>query len=165
MLATGSPQQQATLFAVARSHGVVRTVASPQVLHDLARDRRIDLVVIRSVTDLGATSAVHRLLAFFATAKIRLIVTADGVDLTNCDGALRLSAAIVEQQRVVHRERARQGRAAAKQRGVCQGRPPRVIDLERARALRAEGMSVRKVARLMEVSPKYVRRHLAESSR
>jgi DNA invertase Pin-like site-specific DNA recombinase len=54
---------------------------------------------------------------------------------------------VAEQERARLVERTKAGMDAARRRGARIGRPPRRFDLERARELRAEGQSLRAVAR------------------
>lgn len=68
---------------------------------------------------------------------------------------------VAEQERNRLIERTKAGLAAARKRGARIGRPPAQLDMDHLRALRGEGLSVRKIAEAMGVGTGTVMRHLA----
>jgi putative DNA-invertase from lambdoid prophage Rac len=68
---------------------------------------------------------------------------------------------VAEQERNRLIERTKAGLAAARKRGARIGRPPAKLDGDHLRALRGEGLSVRKIAEAMGVGTGTVMRHLA----
>jgi DNA invertase Pin-like site-specific DNA recombinase len=63
------------------------------------------------------------------------------------------------------RDRTRSGLDAARRRGARIGRPPVSIDVERALALKAQGVKMADIAREFGVGASTVRRELAKASR
>jgi DNA invertase Pin-like site-specific DNA recombinase len=57
-------------------------------------------------------------------------------------------------------ERVKSGVAAAKRRGARLGRPRARLDMDRLRELRAQGLSVRKIAEAMDVGSSTIQRRL-----
>ena len=68
---------------------------------------------------------------------------------------------VAEQERVRIGERTRAGMAAARRRGSRVGRPRARLDEEQLRDLKSQGMSVRKIAAMMNIGTATVQRHLA----
>lgn len=75
-----------------------------------------------------------------------------------------MCAAFAQFERDVLVERTIAGMAAARRRGQRVGRPRRHVDLERARALLAEGRAERDVARELGVGYGTLRRALATAA-
>jgi DNA invertase Pin-like site-specific DNA recombinase len=69
-------------------------------------------------------------------------------------------SAMAEFERALLVERVKSGVAAAKRRGARLGRPRAHLDMDRLRELRAQGLSVRKIAETMNVGSSTVQRHL-----
>jgi len=76
------------------------------------------------------------------------------------DAVIGLLAAIANTERARISERTKAGLEAARKKGKHIGRPPRVLDAEKARALRAGGLSLRATARRLGVSHSTLRRRL-----
>lgn len=72
---------------------------------------------------------------------------------------------IAEQERAQIVARTLAGLARARKRGVHLGRPERVIDLPRARTMRAKGLSFREVARRLRVPVATIHRALQRSKK
>ena len=64
---------------------------------------------------------------------------------------LHLLAAFAEMEHEIIRERVRAGVRAAKAKGTSLGRPRRVFRRDEARRMRAEGLSWRRIARILQV--------------
>ena len=65
-------------------------------------------------------------------------------------------AAVAAQERIRISERTKAGLARVRAQGTRLGRPVKVVDIKKARKLRAAGMSLREVARKLRVSPALV---------
>lgn len=84
----------------------------------------------------------------FDALRIQFVSLHEGVDTSTPNGRLvfGIFASIAEFERELIRERVRSGLAAARARGKRLGRPQRTVDAERIAALRAQGLSWRKIA-------------------
>lgn len=74
--------------------------------------------------------------------------------LRGCDH--RLLAAVAAQERIRISERTKAGLARVRAQGTRLGRPAKIVNLHKARKLRAAGMSLREIARRLRVSPALV---------
>jgi DNA invertase Pin-like site-specific DNA recombinase len=94
---------------------------------------------------------------------VDLVVLDQAIDTTTPSGRLlfHVLAAIAEFERDLIRDRVVAGLRRAKAQGRRLGRPRRHhVDVEQARALVAEGLSLRAVARRLHAHPMAVRRAL-----
>ncbi len=131
--------------------------------HSGAKDRRPELDRMMSEVGRGkidvvavwrfdrfARSVRHLVTALddFRARGIDFVSVNDGIDTSTPAGrfTFQVIAAVAELERELIRERTRAGLASARRRGVRIGRPSVAVDLARARALRASGRSLRKVA-------------------
>jgi DNA invertase Pin-like site-specific DNA recombinase len=125
---------------------------------------RIDVVACWRF-DRFARSVRHLVSALdeFRARGIDFVSIRDGIDTSTPAGrfTFHVIAAVAELERELIRERTRAGLAAARRRGARVGRPRVQVDLERARALRAEDKSVREVARALGVGASTIHRALA----
>ena len=119
-----------------------------------ARKRRFTVLVVfrcdrlfRSLRDLILT--VDEL----ATLGIGFVSVHENFDTLSPTGRLMMSliASFAEFERSVLVERTKSGIAAARRRGARIGRPPVVVDLVKAKQLRAQGLSFREVAKVLGV--------------
>jgi DNA invertase Pin-like site-specific DNA recombinase len=127
-----------------------------------ARRRKIDLIVVwrldrwgRSLLDLIST--LQELLAL----DVGFVSLSDALDMTTPGGrALAgMLAVFAEFERDILRERVKAGIAHARQQGRPHGRPPTVTSrAPEARALFAQGLSKREIAKRLNVSRTSVRR-------
>ena len=87
------------------------------------------------------------------------------VDTTSAQGrfTLQILGSVAELEKAMIRERVVAGLDRARRAGTRLGRPPVRVDLEAARALRAQGWSFRRVARSLGVSEATIRRRLASA--
>jgi putative DNA-invertase from lambdoid prophage Rac len=125
-----------------------------------ARRRRFDVVVVWKLDRFGR-SLVHCVFGIqeLASLGIRFIATSQGLDTDEANPASKLLmhilAAVAQFERELIRERVSAGMKAAKARGTKSGnaigRPRRIFDREAVVRLRAEGMSIEKIARQMSI--------------
>ena len=117
-------------------------------------DGSVDIIVATGL-DRPARTARHLifLLTDLTASGVDFVALEDGVDTTTGEGAAIIEG-ILHLGRIesaLSQERGRDAIAAARRRGVHVGRPKVTIDIERARRMRAEGASLREVARAMGV--------------
>ena len=129
------------------------------------RARKVDLVATVKLDRLARS--VHHLVALvreFEILGVDLVVLDQAIDTTTPAGRLlfHVLAAISEFERDLIRDRVLAGIKRARAQGVRLGRPRVAVDLGRAVALRAEGKSIRAVARALGISPMAVSRALAD---
>jgi putative DNA-invertase from lambdoid prophage Rac len=133
----------------------------------LARRRRIDLVICwkldrmyRSLKDLIIT------LQELQDLGVGFISIRDSIDLTTASGRLmtHMLASFAEFEASLIRERVMAGLKNAKAKGVILGRPPKLNEIEVLR-LRSDGLSLGKIARLLNVSKTAVHKSLAKSGK
>jgi DNA invertase Pin-like site-specific DNA recombinase len=126
------------------------------------RGRRVDLVVCVRLDRLArSTRQLVTLAADFEALGVDLVVLDQAIDTTTPSGRLlfHVLAAIAEFERDLIRDRVVAGLRRAKAQGVRLGRPRRHhLDVAQARALVAEGLSLRAIARRLHAHPMAVRR-------
>ena len=131
------------------------------------RARRVDAVICVKLDRLArSTRHLVTLAADLEALGVDLVAVDQAVDTTTPSGRLlfHMLAAIAEFERDLIRERVMAGLQRAKSEGRRLGRPRRHhIDVAAARALIAEGLSLRAVARRVNAHPMAVRRALATS--
>ena len=93
---------------------------------------------------------------------IGFVSATEAFDTTTPQGKLlmHLTSAFAEFERNLIIERTKAGIAAAKRRNVHCGRPKLRLDDEHLRELRAEGMSIKKIAQTLGIGPSTVQRWL-----
>jgi DNA invertase Pin-like site-specific DNA recombinase len=114
----------------------------------------VDVLVVTGLDRL-AKSARHLVLLLqgLVARGVEIIAFEDGIDTTTGVGVDRLDGLLLA-ARIEHelaRERGRDSIASARRRGIKVGRPRAVIDIEKARSMRADGASLREVAQSMNV--------------
>ena len=125
-----------------------------QAMLQAARQRRFDvLVVYRSDRLFRSLQELVNTLAELAELGVGFASVNEPFDTTTSAGKLllQLVGAFAEFERNVMIERTRSGLAAAVRRGVKLGRPRRVVDVERAKALRLAGVNYEAIARELGV--------------
>lgn len=129
----------------------------------IARRGRISTVACWRF-DRFARSTRHLVVALeeFRTLGIDFISIRDSIDTTTPHGrfAFTLIAAVSALEVELIRERTVAGLQAARRRGKILGRPRVVIDIERAHQLRADGQSIRMIARTLGIAAATVQRSL-----
>ena len=163
-------------FAAARGWGVIefidhgisgakeRRPALDALLVD-ARKRKIDVVACVKLDRL-ARSVRHlvTLAQELEALGVDLVVLDQAIDTTTPSGRLlfHVLAAIAEFERDLIRDRVIAGIKRAKAQGRRLGRPRRYqVDVARVRAMMGQGLSLRAIARFLEVHPSAVSRAMA----
>ncbi|HUX66897.1 MAG TPA: recombinase family protein [Terriglobales bacterium] len=129
-----------------------------------ARRREFDVIAVAALDRLGrSTRHLLNTLQEFADLGVSFISLREGFDTSTAAGKLLMTvvAAIGEFERALIVERVRAGLRAAKAKGRTLGRPRRIVDVELARMLRAEGRPSKEIARLMGVKLRTLQRVLA----
>jgi DNA invertase Pin-like site-specific DNA recombinase len=124
-------------------------------LHAAVRARKLDVVACVKLDRLARS--VHHLVAMvreFEALGVDLVVLDQAIDTTTPAGRLlfHVLAAISEFERDLIRDRVLAGLKRAKAQGVRLGRPRTVVDVLRARAMLADGKSMRQVAKALHVA-------------
>jgi DNA invertase Pin-like site-specific DNA recombinase len=155
------------VFATARGwstvefvdHGVSGATEKRPALEALmtaARARKVDVVACTKLDRLARS--VHHLVAMvreFEALRVDLVVLDQAIDTTTPSGRLlfHILASVAEFERDLIRDRVLAGLRRARAQGIRLGRPKRLIDLKRARALLDGGQSLRQVAKTLGVAP------------
>lgn len=130
-----------------------------------ARARKIDVVVCVKLDRLARS--VHHLVAMateFEALGVDLVVIDQAVDTTTPAGKLmfHVLGAVAEFERDLIRDRVIAGIKRAKAQGRRLGRPRRYrVDVARVKEMIGQGLSLRAVARSLEVHPSAVSRAMA----
>ena len=156
-----------TTYEEYEDQGVSGSKASRPALDRLmndARKRKFDTVLVWRF-DRFARSTKQLVLALeeFKSLGIRFISYQENIDLGSPTGELMYTmvAAMAQFERSLIQERVRAGLANAKAKGKKLGRPQAVPKPEEAKALRAEGKSLRDIAKTLKVAKTTVERLLA----
>jgi len=126
----------------------------------------VDIIVTIGL-DRPARTARHliSLVTDLTASGVDLVAVEDGVDTTAGEGTAIIEG-ILHLGRIesaLSKERGRDAIATARRRGVHVGRPKVSIDIERARRMRAEGASLREVARALNVGIGTIHKALQEA--
>lgn len=137
----------------ASGRSLVRPVLAELVA--AARAGRVRKVYVFRIDRLSR-SGIRSTLAVVETlreAGCKIVSVADGFDLDGPAGdvVLAVIAWAAKQERDALGERIRAARARVERQGGAWGRPRRVVNVARARALQAKGRSLRDVARALKV--------------
>jgi DNA invertase Pin-like site-specific DNA recombinase len=161
-------------FAVIREYidvGISGTQRHRPQLDALMKDahkRHFDAVLVWKF-DRFARSVKHLVdsLQEFRALGIDFISFTEGIDTTTPSGELLfyIMGAVAQFERDLIAERVRAGIAHAKATGKRIGRPPAEIDVEQVCQLRAQNLSLRKIARVLDVPVSRVRRALTRGCR
>jgi DNA invertase Pin-like site-specific DNA recombinase len=140
----------------------------PELDRMLAAARRglFDILVVWR-SDRLFRSLKHMVTALdeLAALGIDFVSVTESFDTTTPQGRLllHLVAAFAEFERNVLIERTKAGLEAARRRGAQIGRPRVRVDVERALALRAQGRSIRQVAKTLGIGAATLHRALADA--
>ena len=151
-------------------HGISGTREKRPALDRLLRDvrrRRVDVVLVWKADRLfRSLKAMVTTLDEWGALGIGFVSATEAFDTTTPQGKLllHLTSAFAEFERNLIVERTKAGIAAARRRGVHVGRPRARLDDAHLRELRAEGVSVRKVAEMLGTSVSTVQRRLLAST-
>lgn len=147
-------------------HGYSGAKASRPALDRLmadARRRKIDTVAVVKLDRFGRSllhcvGAIQELQAL----GVRFVAVTQGLDTDQSNPAstllMHILAAVASFEREIIRERVNAGIKHARAKGKRLGRPSRVFDRQRARDLRAGGMSFRAIAKELGVGLGHVQR-------
>jgi DNA invertase Pin-like site-specific DNA recombinase len=129
------------------------------------RARKVDVVACVKLDRLARS--VHHLVAMVRDLEVLcvdLIVLDQAIDTTTPSGRLlfHVLAAISEFERDLIRDRVLAGLKRARAEGTKLGRPRTPVDIGRVVSMRAEGKSIRAVARALGIAPMSVSRALAD---
>jgi DNA invertase Pin-like site-specific DNA recombinase len=155
---------KATEFTDAGVSGAKERRPALDALMVAARARKVDLLVCVKLDRLARS--VHHLVALgreLEALGVDLVVLDQAIDTTTPSGRLlfHVLAAIAEFERDLIRERVIAGVRRARAQGRRLGRPRQhYVDVGRAQPLRAQGLSLRVIARSLKVSPQAVHRAL-----
>lgn len=132
-----------------------------------AHQRLFDVVLVWKF-DRFARSLKHLIdsLEEFGALGIDFVSYTEGIDTTTPTGQLLFNVvgAVAQFERDLIAERVRAGIAHARAAGRRIGRPRAPVDTKRAHELRANGLSLRAIARALNVPVSRVRRGLADLS-
>ena len=120
-----------------------------------ARARRFGLVLCVKVDRLArSTTNLYRILSELEDRGVKFECTDQDISTNSPTGKLLLSvlAGVAEFERELIRDRTKAGLARAKARGKRLGRPSKRVDMTKARELRAEGLSYRKIAEVLGIT-------------
>lgn len=134
-------------------------------LHRDARRHRMDVVVVWKADRLfRSLKAMVNTLDEWAALGVGFVSATEVFDSTTPQGKLllHLTSAFAEFERNLIIERTKAGIAAARRRGIHVGRPRARLDHDRLRELRAEGLSVRKIASALGLGVSTVQRCLLD---
>jgi DNA invertase Pin-like site-specific DNA recombinase len=130
-----------------------------------ARQRAFDVILVYRF-DRFARSVRHLVSALdeFQALDIEFVSYSESLDTSTPMGRAMFSivAALAELERNIIIERSVEGQRRARARGTHVGRPRRAVDETRVMRLRADGVSVRGVARALGVSRTVVERVMRE---
>jgi DNA invertase Pin-like site-specific DNA recombinase len=126
-----------------------------------AGKRKFDVVLVWKF-DRFARSVSHllRALETFNVLGIGFVSLSESLDTSTPAGRMVFTVlgAVAELERSLIAERVRAGLRNARSKGKTLGRPRKSVDVRRIAALRSQGRSWRKIARVMECSAKTCRR-------
>jgi DNA invertase Pin-like site-specific DNA recombinase len=120
-----------------------------------ARARRFSLVLCVKVDRLArSTTNLYRILSELEDRGVKFECTDQDISTNSPTGKLLLSvlAGVAEFERELIRDRTKAGLVRAKAKGRRLGRPPKRIDMSKARELRDGGMSYRKIAETLSIT-------------
>lgn len=152
---------------ISGAKGREKRPAFDRMLKDAAR-RRFDVLMVAAIDRLGrSTATVSVALAELAEAGVEPYCHREGMDGTTAYGRAMLNMASVfaELERDLIRDRVKAGLARVKAQGKRLGRPPVASDVcQRVRAMRAEGVPLRRIAAECDVALSTVQKVLAEAT-
>ncbi|HKX04383.1 MAG TPA: recombinase family protein [Methylomirabilota bacterium] len=132
------------------------------------RARKVDVVACVKLDRLARS--VHHLVAMvreFEALGVDLVVLDQAIDTTTPSGRLlfHVLASVAEFERDLIRDRVHAGLRRARAQGVRFGRPRTPVDMSRVWALKAQGRSIRGIAKVLGLGTMVVSRALAERTK
>ena len=143
-----------------------RRPALDQLVKDAWRGR-FEAVVVWDLSRIArSTLNALQLLQELEQMKVRLIAVKQTFDTDTPLGRafFTLAAMFAELERAILIERVRAGMARARAEGKLIGRPVRKVDVDELVRLRAQGLSIRQIARRVQVPPSTVAKRLQATS-
>ena len=143
-----------------------RRPALDRLLHDAWRGR-FEAVVVWDLSRMArSTLNALELLRELEQIKVRLIAVKQTFDTDTPLGKafFTLAAMCAELERSILIERVRAGMARARAEGKRIGRPERAVDLEELGRLRAQGLSIRQIARRMATPSSTIAKRLGSAA-
>ena len=143
-----------------------RRPALDQLLKDAWRGR-FEAVVVWDLSRMARSSSrAFRVLRELEQMKVRLIAVKQTFDTDTPLGKafFTLAAMFAELERSILIERVRAGMARARAEGKRIGRPERAVDLEELGRLRAQGLSIRQIARRMATPSSTIAKRLGSAA-
>src|SRR5947209_5790272 len=137
--------------------GTARNRGALGVMMDEVREGTVDIVLTWKIDRLARSlNHLAQLLAEFQTHKVALVCPSQGIDTTDSNPCaefqINILAAVAQFERELIVERVKVGIAAAKQRGVCLGRPTKNSRyLDQVRSLTAEGRNPAEIGRCLKI--------------
>ncbi len=132
-----------------------------------AKKRRFDVVLVWRF-DRFARSTKHLILALeeFKNLGVDFVSYQENIDTSSPLGSaiFTIISAVAQLERDIIAERVKAGLRRAKENGKKLGRPPVRIDEEEVFRLRERGLSLREIARRLNLSKSTVARHLMVES-
>ena len=124
-----------------------------------AKRRKFDAIIVFKF-DRFARSTRHLIesLELFRSLKIDFISYSESIDTSTSMGkcVFEIMAALAEFERSLIRERVLSGLRRAKAKGKKLGRPRAIIDVQKAKRLRGEGLSLSAIGKRLGVSKAYL---------
>lgn len=155
-------RMQYTIYKEYCDEGVSGAKSSRPALNSLMEDakkRRFDAVVVWKLDRLGRSlSHLLKTLEEFESLGIDFVAYNQNIDTTTPTGKLMFSmiGAFAEFERELIRERVKAGMQTAREKGQHIGRPFTVVDNSKVQELRNQGLSIRNVAKELDVKPSRV---------
>jgi DNA invertase Pin-like site-specific DNA recombinase len=143
-----------------------RRPALDQLVKDAWRGR-FEAVVVWDLSRIArSTLNALQLLQELGQMKLRLIAVKQTFDTDTSLGRafVTLAAMFAELERAILIERVRAGMARARAEGKLIGRPVRKVDVDELVRLRAQGLSIRQIARRVQVPPSTVAKRLKSTA-
>jgi DNA invertase Pin-like site-specific DNA recombinase len=164
--------RQWRLVETYKDHGISgakdRRPSLDRMLADARRRKPFDLVLVYKADRLFR-SLRHMVTTLdeLAALGVGFVSVTEPFDTSTPSGKLLLHivSAMAEFERSLLIERVKSGVAAARRRGARLGRPKAGLDMDRLRELRAQGLSVRKIAETLNVGSSTIQRHLGGAAR
>ncbi len=144
----------------ASANDFARRTAWRELLRDAGKKKFEAVVVFKLDRAFRSVRDMHKTLEAWELVNVGLVSSREDIDTTTPIGKLLLNllAAVSEFELETIRVRVKAGMDRAKREGKHLGRPRAEVDVDKARALAAEGLSVRQIAKRLKTSPATISR-------
>lgn len=129
-----------------------------------AKARKVDVIAVWKLDRFGRSlKHLVNTLSELQALGVTFVSLRDNLDFSTPAGRLQFQmlAAFAEFERAMIAERVKAGVTRRKSKGLHVGRQPKVLDVERAHALQAEGFTIRQIADAMGHKRSLVHKRLA----